>query len=243
MQISYSSILQSPVSLCAENHKNYGLIQKKNQLSSLKNLYTPIALFEFIQVASHYPIFFMGEDDIFPVAITGIQPPPPPQSDAPVALYQPALRQLYPFALHKLPDQAAGVLLFDENSKQVIPSVNDSGALALFDTHGNPTDILQQIGTAAAQFYTGHMQAKKLAMVLKNAAILTPSQLEFKVVEDGVQKIYPFYMIDEQAYRRLPAHIVHNWHQRGWLDAAGLIILSHLHWYRHLKAAQFAEQV
>ena len=243
MQISYSSILQSPVSLCAEKHQKYGFTQENLQSKPANNLFTPIALFELINIANHYPIFFLGEDDIIPVAITGLHNPSVTHSGNTSEIYQPALKQLYPFALHKLPDQAAGVLIFDESSKQITSSAADSSALALFDENGNPTDILYQIGAAAAQFYTGHLQAKKLALALKDVGILIPSQLEFKVQEDGIDKIHPFFMIDEQAYRNLPAHIVHSWHQKGWLDAATLIIFSHLHWHRHLKAAQLAEQV
>lgn len=242
MQISYSSLLQSPASLCAENHRDYGFIQANNRSESSNNLFIPIALFEFINIANHYPIFFLGEDDIFPVAITGLNAHPKTRSEKNTAIYIPALKQLYPFALHKLPDQPAGVLIFDKDSEQIALSTSNREAAALFDNNGEPTDTLRRISKIAAQFYTSHAQAKQFALALKEAGILTPSKLEFKIIEDGIEKLHPFYMINEQRYRNLPAHIVHSWHQKGWLDAASLINFSHIHWYRHLKSAAHAEQ-
>lgn len=229
------SILNSSIPLCAEAHNHYGLLQVKNSAEIPSSSFAPIALFELAEAASSHPIFFLGNEIITPVVITGISP-------ANQMLYQPVIHRLYPFSLQKLTDQNAAALVFDPNCQRMVPCTTHKDAIALFSADGQPTEMLQLVINTAVQHYTSQKQAEIFANALKEAGVLTVSQLEYTHSENDQDKTLRFYMLNEKAYRNLPADTVHTWFKKGWLDAANLILMSHAHWYQHLNKSQNQRQ-
>lgn len=242
MQVSHTILLKEPVSLCAEEHRRLGILQPLDVDDKTENLFEPVILPELVEVIQHHSVFFFGDDQLSPVAITGLHTEADLPSQRMAAGYQTFIRRLYPFALQKLPEQNAGVLVFDAASTRIKPAAENADVTALFAGDGNPTAILHKIGAEAAQYYEGWQQAQEFTTGLKEAGLLIRSPLKFTLEIQGKETPQHFYMIDENAYRNLPANTVYKWFQKGWLEAAGLIILSHLHWYRHLKSTQNTEQ-
>lgn len=232
---SIGQILTDPVALCAERHKDYGLLQITSNAEIPIHAFSPIALFELAEAVRQHPVFFLGDTTITPVVITGI-------SAHPQATYQPVINRLYPFSLQKLNNENAGAILFDESCSRIVSCHTNKNAMPLFDNSGNPSDILHLITNTAVQLYGGQRQAEALANAFKEAGVLTVSPLEFTSTVGEQEKTQRFYMLDEKAYRNLPADTVHGWFKKGWLDAAGLILLSHAHWYQHLNKSQTKEQ-
>lgn len=231
----HDSILSSPTVLCAERHKNLGLLKAASSAEIPTSSFAPIALFELAEAVRNHPVFLLGDETITPVVITGISP-------ANQMLYQPVIHRLYPFSLQKLNDQNAAAMLFDPDCPRIVPCETHKDAIALFNADGQPTDMLQFITNSAVQYYTGQKHAEIFANALKETGLLSVSQLEFTTSENGQEKTLRFYMLNEKAYRNLPADIVHAWFKKGWLDAAGLILMSHAHWYQHLNKSQNQRQ-
>ncbi|MDH7785446.1 hypothetical protein QBD01_001464 [Ochrobactrum sp. 19YEA23] len=238
MGSSHSIVLELPVVLCAETHRSLGYVQRQQTEPIELPLFAPIASFEFPNIAKHYPILFFNDDAVFPVAITGqvgsggaVYAPNPTNMQP----YLPGVMQLYPFMLEKLPDQDAGVLIFDQKSAQLTPLTENHSAAALFNDAGAPTETLHQIASFAAQLFDGRRRAAAFALALKAAGVLTPSLLEFNEMEPAGLKQHRLYMINEPAYRALPKDTVHDWFLKGWLDLASLVLVTQRHWlnYRH----------
>lgn len=229
------SILTSPTALCAEKHKNLGLLQVTNQAELPTHAFLPIALFELAEAVRLHPVFFIGDTTITPVVITGI-------SAHQQIIYQPVINRLYPFSLRKLNNENAGAIIFDNSCPRLTSCKENKSAIPLFDNTGNPSDLLRLITNTAVQHYAGQQQAEIFATALKEAGVLTVSQLEFTSAVAEQKKTHRFYMLNEKAYRNLPADTVHDWFKKGWLDAASLILASHIHWYQHLNKSQIQQQ-
>lgn len=222
----------APVALCAEQHRHHGFIASTSTTKT-PNLFAPITLSEFADVSRCYPILFFNEDAVFPVAIVG-QVRRGRQTFSPLAsgtnTYLPAVYRLHPFMLEKLPDQDAGILLFDPSAGQVVPLEQNGAALPLFDETGQPTNLLRQFAGFAAQIHEGRRQAALFAETLRNKGLLTPSLVEFSQPSEQGQKTSLLYMISEPAFRALPSNTVYDWFQNGFLEAAQLVLLSQRHW-------------
>lgn len=231
----HGSSLSSSAVLCAERHKELGLLKAASPDEIPDSSFAPIALFELAEAVRSHPVFFLGDETITPVVITGISP-------ANQMLYQPVIHRLHPFSLQKLSDQNAAALLFDPDCQRMVPCKTHKDAIALFSTDGQPTEMLQLIINTAVQHYTSQKQAEIFANALKEAGVLSVSQLEYTHSENGQDKTLRFYMLNEKAYRNLPADTVHAWFKKGWLDAASLILMSHAHWYQHLNKSQNQRQ-
>lgn len=231
----HGSRLSSSTVLCAEKHKALGLLKAASPNETPHSSFAPIALFELVEAVRSHPVFFLGDETITPVVITGISP-------ANQMLYKPVIHRLYPFSLQKLTDQNAAALVFDPNCQRMVPCTTHKDAIALFSANGQPTEMLQLIINTAVQHYTSQKQAEIFANALKEAGVLSVSQLEYTHSENGQDKTLRFYMLNEKAYRDLPADTVHAWFKKGWLDAASLILMSHAHWYQHLNKSQNQRQ-
>lgn len=228
---------EDPVILCADAHSSYGYIKKQDL--SLENfpLYAPIAWFELANIARCYPILFIDNDAIFPVAITA------PMAGGEIAFNPatailPAVVQLYPFMIEKVPNEDAGVLIFDQKNDQIFPMDQNPLASPLFDSSGTPTHVLRQIAAFAAQFYDGRIRATAFAQAVKTAGILMPSQLELSDIGPNGARLHRLYTINDQAYRALPKDTIYEWLQQGWLDAISLILASQHHWLNYRTNSQ-----
>ena len=225
-----SGDFEPPVALCAERHRHYGFVNTPGAASKPNSLFAPIALQEFADVARCYPILFFNYETTFPVAISGQIGEGHRRFSPSTELYRPAVHQLYPFILEKLPEQDAGILLFDPNGRQVVPMNETTEAQPLFNRAGEPTDLLRQIADFAGKIHEGRQMAAAFAEALRSKGVLTPSRLEYNQPVGKGQKTHRLYMINEQAFRALPSSTVYEWFQNGFLDAAQLVLLSQRHW-------------
>lgn len=220
--------IKSPVSLCAEAHRNYGYLTLTDQDLKTKSLFTPIALFEFADVAQHYPIMFCNNDARTPVAVTGLTKNVAGRNSS--ATYETVTTRLYPFALEKLPNQDAGIVVFDAHSKQVVSLDEDSRAQPFFTKSGEPSQELRNLAGYLERLYYGRRNAEVFSKALEEAGLLVPQELAIQSKNEDEQAQYKFYVINQKAYRDLQEKTVHHWFKNGWLDAAQMVLLSQQHW-------------
>lgn len=220
--------IKNPVSLCAEIHRNYGYLPLSEQNLKTQSLFTPIALFEFTEVAQHYPIMFANNDTRTPVAVTGLTKKLAGRHSG--AGYETVTERLYPFALEKLPNQAAGIVIFDAHSKQVVSLTDNSKAQPFFTESGAPSQELRNLAGYLEQLYYGRRSAEAFSKALKEAGLLLPQELVLQNKNDHKQQLCQFYVINQKAYRDLQEKTVHHWFLNGWLDAAHMVLLSNQHW-------------
>lgn len=222
----------SPVVLCAQQHKDYACLMNADYSLAKYNIVIPIGFQELPLIAKHYPILFVHSESIYPVAVLSVDG----KTNAYIddngqwlrSAYIPLAFQLQPFWLEKLPDQDSGVLIFDGNTDRLTRKANENNVGRLFDTGGQPTQVLRQIAISSIQNYHGQIKAKEFARALSNAGILSPSLLNMNSGNNNVQRILT---INEEAYRSLPESVINAWFHAGWLDAVSMVLLSlNTHW-------------
>ncbi|MBM7331481.1 SapC family protein [Agrobacterium sp. S2] len=230
---AHSGDLVSPVALCAEQHRNFGYLKKPGTASRMPELFAPITFQEFADIARFYPILFFNNETTFPVSISGRVGKGDRKFSPGTDIYRPAVYQLYPFILEKLPGQDAGILLFDPKGQQVVPINENKEAAPLFTKSGEPSDLLRQIADFAGKIHEGRQIAVAFAEALRSKGVLTPSRFEYSEPGEQGQKVNRLYMINEQAFRALPSSTVYEWFQNGFLEAAQLVMLSQRHWLNY----------
>lgn len=198
-------------------------------------LYAPVALFELPSIVKKYPVLFLDGDDIQPIAIMALFRMDENQDRAhslECTNSLPGVLQLYPFIFEKMPNQDAGVLIFDRNSQYVLPVSSNPLALPLFLKPGVPSQTLEKIASLAAQVYDGRRRAVAFASALKAAGILMPSELQLSVKGHDNMPLRHLYIINDAAYRALPKDTIYDWLQKGWVDAISLILAAQHHHQR-----------
>lgn len=221
----------SPVILCAKQHKDYAYRLNDDHSLAKYNVVVPIGFQELPLIAKHYPILFIHSDIIYPVAVLSVDGKTNAYIDDNGQwlrnFYIPLAFQLQPFWLEKLPDQDSGVLIFDKKTDRFNRKSHGTDAGRLFDTGGQPTQLLHQIAISSTQHYHGQIKAKEFARALNNAGVLSVSPLNMNNANNGVQRILT---INEGAYRSLSESTINVWFQAGWIDAVSMVLLSvHAH--------------
>lgn len=225
--------------LCAKEHSNISYRPDGDYRFSKQLLYVPISAYEIPLISRHYPILFVCKQVFYPVAILLADEAHGGFVDANgmwnKAYYLPSAIKNYPFDLQKLAHADTGVLLFDKKSSAISFGDEISLEYRLFDTNRKPTKLLQNIAAAQAHFYDGKQRAEEFSTMLANENLLIDSGATIKSGADTNKLETKLYHIDENAYRKLPSHLLEPWFRANWLDAASLIIASQNLWRQQLE--------
>lgn len=230
--------LVSFAALCAQEH-NHASYKQDDDYSFAKNiLIIPISMHELPLIARQYPIMFMNQGMVQPIAILGTNGKQNSYIEKSGkwrdGYYIPAAIQTYPFALQKLPEKEAGILLFDTKSNKISLEQKANTSGRLFNENGEPTHLLRNIAATHSQFYEGKMQAVDFATLLLAENLLLRTELSFASHTRASQPATMLYRVNEKAYRTLPAATIDQWFRAGWIDAISLILASQNIWEHYL---------
>lgn len=235
MQSSGSILFKRPSILCAEAHREYGLAAGSSFSFANACIAVPLGFDEIPFATKHYPVLFMNNCEIVPVALMGTGNANKfVQSDGRWLpdYYIPQVLQFYPFTLEKMQGQDEGVLILDLASDRIISNAGTKVASRLFDRGGVPTNLLRDIATKGAQMYHERVKAMEMAKLLQDADVLIPSVVQFSDQTRAASDIGRLYAINAHAYRSLATETIINWFRSAWLDVIGAIFLSQQVWLR-----------
>lgn len=241
-----SLLFRKPCIVCAESHRHHGFHKKENFDFAKESVVAPLGFNEIPLAAKHYPILFLENDGIIPVAIMGLSG----KMNAFVQAdghwlpghYIPQIFQLYPFTLEKLPDQDNGVLIVDMDCGAIISNADQYKELRLFDSEGSPTHLLREIASAAQKRYYEGVIGAEFASLLRDSNVLTQSLVQFEGPTGPNANIARLLVINEPAYRSLPVETIAGWFRSGWLDVASVVLLSQKIWSQWALPANTAPQ-
>lgn len=221
---------KNPVVLRFEDHSDVALTTNPNFDFAREAVAIPLCIGEFTVAMRHYPIVFAMEDGAPPIALIGIR-----QNDNlfltregnwhPGA-YIPAYLRRYPFIVTETQDTARQFLGIDQESDQLIASASThQNAARLFDGEGRPTVTAQSAMAFCRAYHADYAATVAFGQALLAAKLLTPYHAQFRLPDGTLHQVNGFYVVDEQAFRTLPAKTVTDWHAKGWL---ALVALHHV---------------
>lgn len=234
VQSTQTLLFRKPCIICAETHRDYGFLKKQNFDFAKEMAVVPLGFNEILLAAKHYPVLFLENNNVVPVAIMSLSGRVNAfvQKDGQwlPGHYIPRTFQLYPFTLEKLPEQDNGVLIADMDCQAIIPNADSHKNIRLFDSAGNPTPLLREIASAAQQRYHDGVVGAEFAGLLRDSGVLTQSLVQFVGPEGQNATAARLLAINEPAYRSLPVETIAGWFRSGWLDIASVVLLSQKIW-------------
>ena len=133
----------------------------------------------------------------------------------------------YPFIGVETPDKAQQLLTIDRKSNRFVASASArTDAERLFGADGKPTSTAQSAMAFCQAYHADIVNTLAFAKALGEAKLLTPNHVQMQFPDGGQQTLDGFCVVDEKAFRALPAKTVADWHARGWLDLATLHLAS-----------------
>ncbi|MFG1425107.1 SapC family protein [Roseixanthobacter glucoisosaccharinicivorans] len=193
----------------------------------------PLVLSEFAFAGRAYPIVFANDDGAMPLAVTGTQAGQNLFVEADggwrAGAYIPGYVRRYPFI--GMTSEAGGptMLGIDIASDRVIAE-GDGEADSLFDAAGGPTSAGQAAMALCDAYAVDHARTLAFAQALKANGLLEERSAQVDYADAGKAVVQGFQVVNEAAFRALPAPVVVEFHAKGWLELITLHLASQLSW-------------
>lgn len=187
----------------------------------------PLSAVEFMPSARHYPIIFAGDEDVFPVALLGLQPGENLFVNAKgrwkEGCYVPAILRRAPFVL--MEDSKGGKqgvsLCLDVES----PLVSKEDGTPLF-ANDKPTELVAQMANFAAAYSKEQSRTKSFVSACVEHDLLVSRRMDITLAT-GQQIVFSgFKVIDQDRLRKIEDSEALKWFRRGWSALAVSHILS-----------------
>lgn len=222
---------KDPVLLRFEEHGDVGLAPATNFSFAREAVAIPLCIGEFAVAMRHVPIVFAMDGQASPIALVGIKRGHNlfVERDGTWRLgsYVPAYIRRYPFIVTEAADSAQRFLTIDRGSDRFVASAAaHSDAQRLFDEVGEPTATAQSAMAFCQAYHTDYTSTVAFGRALMAAKVLTLYHAEFRLPDGSQYLINGFYVVDEEAFRTLPAKTVAEWHAKGWLHLVTLHLVS-----------------
>lgn len=226
---------QSPVLLRFEEHRIAGLKRQNGFPFARDTIAVPLCIGEFTAAVRHYPIVFTPDDHHTPLAVLGVQEGKNlfvnEDGSWKAGFYVPAYVRRYPFIVTDTPDQQSQLLAIDGASERfVIDADKEKDVARLFDDEGGPTSAAQEAMTFCHAFHSEHMKTTAFSNALASAGLLTANHAQMQLPNGNRYSLDGFMVVEEQAYRALPAETLVEWQANGWLDPVALHLASRQNW-------------
>ncbi len=175
----------------------------------------PVTLPEFMMVARHYPIMFLGPD-LVPTAALGFNPQHnlfvDQKGEWAVGQYVPAYVRRYPFIL--LGAEGSDLLHLGIDG---VAASGKPGARALFEK-GEQTTATKQAVELCEQFHQAFMFTRDFSKALLDAGIIEDRTLEIEAGPGGQKTtLGSFKRVSEDKFRQLPDATVLDWFKKGYM--------------------------
>lgn len=194
--------------LSAQRHKDWHFNRTNNYSFTKSTNSVPLMAIEFLNASGEYPIVFVGDDEVLPVALLGMQ------NSENIYLssegkwegkYVPAFIRRYPFVLSEAEDQKNAYLCIDES----YPGFNQKQeGFPLICEDGKPSETTEEVLKFLGQFQSEYERTKLICKKLKELNLLEPKQVEVKLPSDQTKKVKGFYAIERSRVMTLPSEAI-----------------------------------
>ena len=209
--------------LRAERHKGVGLIAEGRYGFARKVLFVPIGIGEFAIAQRWYPIVFIDNDGLMPVAVLGIEEGDNLYiNDAGEwrrSAYIPTLINSHPFTASALSETGQRSLLVDEGSPNLVDLATHPDAIRLFDDGGQPLAPVQQAINLCVAIENGRQKTAAFVQELQSGNFLKDVDITI-TMPGAVQRIVGAKIIDERRIQGMSRYRMTEWCQKGWYSAA-----------------------
>lgn len=222
---------KDPVLLRFEEHEDVGLAPTGHFGFTRKAVAIPLCVGEFAAAMRHFPIVFAMDEQASPIALVGIRRDHNlfvEQDGAwKTGSYVPAYIRRYPFIVTETADKSRQMLTVDRASERYVSSASEHpDAERLFDEAGGPTPIAKSTMAFCHAYHADYTRTVAFGRALAEAKVLEPYRADFRLSDGSQHQVNGFYVVDEKAYRALPATTLADWHAKGWIDFVTLHLAS-----------------
>ncbi len=230
-------------------HGKLGIKREGHYKFAAEAVAIPLTVAEFAAAGRAMPIVFAQGDEALPLAVSGLSAGRNLFIDSEGAwrpgLYIPAYLRRYPFIAVQA-GNGPQMLGIDTASSLVVQEADGETTERLFDEAGAPTPRAEA-AMALSEAYAAEHEATRLfsaALVRHNLLVPRSAELRLTAPAAGATGEAPpvsstltgFQIVDEAAFRALPADVVTDFHARGWLGSIVLHLASQLSWQTLLDA-------
>lgn len=185
--------------------------------------YVPVAGQEFYQAARDFPILFVGDEQMIPIALLGLEAGQnlhvDEQGHWTPSAYVPAFIRRYPFVLAASNEERFSVC-FDAAHD----GWNETEGEALFDEDGENTGFLDEV-IEFLKGYTAEMErTRDFVDSLRELDLLVQKTLRLTRPDGSTYRIDDFHAVDEGRFGELSEEQVLELHRKGYLG----LVYAHL---------------
>lgn len=226
---------KNPVLLRFEEHKTAGLRRQGDFSFARAAIAVPLCVGEFAAAQRHYPIVFSADDLHSPLAVMGVKEGQnlfiDDNGNWKDGHYLPAYIRRYPFIVTDTSDRKAQLLTIDAASERfVADALKDKDAAQLFDDKGGPAPAAQKAMAFCHAVQAEHVRTTDFTNALTQAGLLTANHAQMSFPDGSRYTLDGFMVVDDEAYRKLPAKTLADWLGRDWLDLVALHRASRQNW-------------
>ncbi len=230
-------------------HRTLGIRREGQFGFAAEAVAIPLTVAEFAAAGRVMPIVFAQGEGAMPLAVCGLSAGRNLLIDETGAwrpgLYIPAYLRRYPFIAVQA-GNGPQMLGIDTTSSLVVPEADGETTDRLFDEAGAPTPRAQAAMALSEAYAAEHEASRSFSAALLEHRLLVPRSAELRQATSAVTEtgeaspvsstLTGFQLVDEAAFRALPADVVADFHARGWLGAIVLHLASQLSWQTLLDA-------
>lgn len=225
-----------PVPILQDRHKEAGITNDDNFSFTSETNSVPINLAEFGEVAKTYPIVFSVGPKPIPLCVLGVEAKQNlfvnKKGEWDENNYIPAYVRRYPFAFSETgnKDDDKLILCIDEGSDRFVEKAKKKD-LAFFDKDVKQTGLIDFALKFCTQYHSDQAETVTVCELLSERKLLKERQITIDGINGGKPtQLSGFQTIDEEAFRNIPADILQQWHQMGYLGIMYYHFLSQSNW-------------
>jgi hypothetical protein len=235
-------------------HGRFGVRREGDFSFASEAVAIPLTVVEFAAVGRAMPIVFAQGEEALPLGVSGLAAGQNLLVDGEGAwkkgLYVPAYLRRYPF----IAVQAVGgprMLGIDTTSSLIVAEADGETTERLFDEAGEPTPRARTAMAMSEAYAAEHEATRLFPAALVEHKLLVPRTAELRLAAPATDEagqgapvnstLAGFQLVDEAAFRGLPADVLADFHAKGWLAAITLHLASQLSWQTLLDAKATAQ--
>lgn len=193
---------EKPEILDSERHKGLGLIESSSFSFAATSNAIPINASEIPAAARDYPVVFIGDQEINPVAIVGLKKGENLMVDEnglwAKGTYIPAYVRRYPFIFVRQDGGTQYALCIDRASNRI-----SSDADRLFFDDSKMTELSEKAMEFCTLFQRHYLATEAIVKQLMEFDLLVTHQVQFNLVNSGALTLKDFKVVDESRLNEL----------------------------------------
>jgi len=218
-----------PEALTADRHANLGLKKDSGFAYSASTNSVPLNLVEFVAAMKSYPIVFVGEEAVTPVALLGIRTAQNLFVDGDglweADCYVPAYVRRYPFIFSDIPGREGFALCVDRGAASVVEEGGDP-----FFADGQPTELVDRALEFCRAYQQHHNATQELCREIIANDLLADRQATVALRSGERLSLGNFKVIDEQKFNALADETFLEWRRKGLVPAVYWHLASLANW-------------